>query len=135
MKRANNARVLTAAAASVAAGVIGLAPGAGAAAADTQLPPAPTNLRLSGAYGLDLTWDAPVTSRTVLKYRILDNGYSARLTPPGTLTRPPTTHVNLALVCTLGSGVNTLTVQALYRSDGTGSPDTSAPSASVTLIR
>jgi len=133
MKRANNARVLTVAAASVAAGVIGLAPGAGATTTDTQLPPAPTNLRLSGVNGLVLTWDAPVTSRTLLKYRILDNGYSVRLTPPGNATRQPTTHVDLNLVCIFG-GVNTLSVQALYFSDGTGSANTSAPSASVTVI-
>ena len=135
MRLRKNAVTYAVAGASVALGLIGVVPTAGATTTDTQLPPAPTNLRLSGVNGLVLTWDAPVTSRTLLKYRILDNGHSARLTPPGTLTRPPTTHVNLALVCTLGSGVNTLTVQALYRSDGTGSPNTSAPSASVTLIR
>jgi len=133
MRLRKNAVTYAVAGASVALGLIGVVPTAGATTTDTQLPPAPTNLRLSGVNGLVLTWDAPVTSRTLLKYRILDNGYSVRLTPPGNATRQPTTHVDLNLVCIFG-GVNTLSVQALYFSDGTGSANTSAPSASVTVI-
>jgi len=133
MRLRKNAVTYAVAGASVALGLIGVVPTAGATTTDTQLPPAPTNLRLSGVNGLVLTWDAPVTSRTLLKYRILDNGYSVRLTPPGNATRQPTTHVDLNLVCIFG-GVNTLSVQALYFSDGTGSANASAPSASVTVI-
>ena len=123
MKRTNSRLARTVAAASVAAGAFSLAPAAWGATPDTTPPTAPTNLRQIGMSNGDpiLGWDAATDDTGVLRYRLLQDGNSVRLTP--SRSPSPKFYLYVLVYCTALPGqTHTFTVQAIDTSGNSGAP-------------